>query len=710
MFRAFLCLITVPAVVLGFREEPEEAGSPIDKVVGLIEEMQKKIEADGVTEQAVFDKYACWCEETTSRKSHNIGFAMTEIRRLGTLVLNQKGTVSVKEYEINVLNKQIKENNDATRQATIIRQKENTGFQAKKAEMEGTIGSLEKGIMVLSGAGTHTASLLAQKGMMSQMAASIKKAVKTLPADGDFSPENQDMITKFLQDPGEFYDQKAAKSASYSPASTTIMGVLKDMYDTFVKNLESETETESTAQLHFEDLMATKEKELASLNAELKVRTAEHAEALVQVADASQELDDTTQQMKADIDFFDNTKAACSAKADEWAERVRARTEELAGIAKAIEILTSDDAKALFGKAIKPGVEKTFLQISSESSVSARKGRAYDKLKKIAVDMKSSRVAKIAAKLRATTAGHFDTVIEEINVLLKQIKEEEQADIEHRDWCKDETFKNEQEAARYEYKIGKTEAHEIRLQAELEELESILSKTIEEITNTNEEIKQMEDERIAEHEAFLQAKSDDEGAVVLLGKAIESLSSFYRNNPPSAAFLQEPKFGDEDTAPDGEFTDKNKSSGENKGIVSILEMLKEDLEAEISNGVKNEKEAHGDFETALGKAKHVLKSLLEKKGNLKQSIIETNANIDEKQKDIDDLNGLLKDEKDYLAEIKPDCDWILAEFPGRREKRAEEMEGLVEAKSMLAGASAEGEAAVADAGFFIQTGAFLKRH
>merc|ERR1719359_1007740 len=141
---------------------------------------------------------------------------------------------------------------------------------------------------------------------MSQMRANIKKAVKNLPADADFSPDNMDAITKFLQqDPGEFYDQKAAAKESYSPASTTIMGILKDMYDTFVKNLESETSLESTAQMNFEDLMSTKTKELATLNAELKVRTAEHAEALVQVADASQELDDTTQQMKADTDFFD---------------------------------------------------------------------------------------------------------------------------------------------------------------------------------------------------------------------------------------------------------------------------------------------------------------------------------------------------------------------------------------------------------------------
>merc|ERR1719335_373379 len=125
MRGVFLCIaFAVP--VFG----QEEGGSPIDRVVGLIEERKSKIEADGVAEQAIFDKYACWCEETTARKSYNIGFAMKEIRRLGTLVLTQKGTVSVKDYEMKVLNKQIAENNDATRQATTIRQKENAEFQA----------------------------------------------------------------------------------------------------------------------------------------------------------------------------------------------------------------------------------------------------------------------------------------------------------------------------------------------------------------------------------------------------------------------------------------------------------------------------------------------------------------------------------------------------------------------------------------------------
>jgi len=675
---------------------PGENGSPIDKVVGLIEEMKSKIEADGETEQAIFDKYACWCEETTARKSHNIGFAMTEIRRLGTLVLKQKGTVSVKDYEMSVLNKQIAENQDAQRQATTIRQKENTEFQAKKQEMENTIGSLEKGIMVLSGAGTKTASLLEQKATLGAMGQNIKKAVQQLPSDAVITPKRMRQIQEFLQDPGEFYDQKAAAKESYSPASTTIMGVLKDMYDTFIVNLEKETGMESDAQMHYEDLMSTKEKEFATLSAELKVRVAEHAEALVQVADASQELDDTTQQMQADIEFFEDTKAACTSKADAWAERVRARTEELAGIDKAIEILTSDDAKALFGKAIKPGMEKTFLQLSD-----ADQQKAYRALKLIAERTHSNRLARIAAAVRSSSLGHFDAVIEEIDELMTTLKAEEKADINHRDWCKEETFKNENEASRYEYKIKKTEAAEVKLQAQLEQLETLLDTTIEEIGSTNDEIKAMEDERVAEHEAFETAKADDEGAIKLLEQAIESLSSFYKNNPP--AFLQGKQEPGEDEAPDATFTDANKSKGENQGIVAILTMLKEDLEAEITNGIKSEGDAHADFERAMSKSKSVLKSLLEKKSNLKQSIVETNSNIDEKNEDISDLNDLLTSEKDYLAEIKPDCDWILGEFQDRYERRRTEMDGLTNAKSMLAGADPSGP-------LLLQKSTFLKKN
>merc|ERR1719160_1532452 len=206
-------------------------------------------------------------------------------------------------------------------------------------------------------------------------------------------------------------------------------------------------------------------------------------------------------------------------KADEWAERSRARTEELSGISKALEILSSDAAKEQFSKAIKPGMEKTFLQTDEKiNAVKKPQEKAYEALTSKAKKVKSLRLASLAAKIQQTSLGHFDTVVEEVDRMIGVLKKEEGDDINHRDWCKDETFKNEQEVARYEYKIDKSEAKIKKLQATLEELEDLLAKTVEEIESTQAEIKQMEDDRLAEHKAFEEALEADKNSVKLLGE------------------------------------------------------------------------------------------------------------------------------------------------------------------------------------------------
>merc|ERR1719451_216468 len=214
--------------------------------------------------------------------------------------------------------------------------------------------------------------------------------------------------------------------------------------------------------------------------------------------------------------------------------------------------------------------------------------------------------------------------------------------------------------------------------------------------DTKTDIQNMEDTRKEEHAAFESAKSDDEGAAKLLGAAIEAMTAFYKNNKigmgeiqgAAQGLIQEPVFEvSADQAPDASFTSAGKSSGEAEGIVSIMTMIKEDLEDEIANGIKNEEETQAKYEETLGDANKLLDDLRAKKTNLEESISSTNTEIDEANVVKEDTQGLLKEEKDYLASIKPDCDWILNSFTERREKRAIEMEGLLEAKGMLAGAS-----------------------
>merc|ERR1719428_1409992 len=118
----------------------------------------------------------------------------------------------------------------------------------------------------------------------------------------------------FSKDPAEFYDQKAEKSASYNPASATIMGILKDMYDTFSMDLEKGTETDAIAYKNYESLMGVKGNEMATHLKERAKKEAEKAAAEEEQAQTSAAYDETTKQVKDDTEFFDDTKAGCKSK------------------------------------------------------------------------------------------------------------------------------------------------------------------------------------------------------------------------------------------------------------------------------------------------------------------------------------------------------------------------------------------------------------
>merc|ERR1719420_549274 len=101
------------------------------------------------------------------------------------------------------------------------------------------------------------------------------------------------------------------------------------------------------------------------------------------------------------------------------------------------------------------------------------------------------------------------------------------------------------------------------------------------------------------------------------------MSAFYKNNGidqgaiqggAKAALLQAPEFEvDPDQAPDASFSSAGKSGGESKGILSLMTMIKEDLDDEIKNGVKMEKEDQFYFERSVKEAHQLLSELKDKK-------------------------------------------------------------------------------------------------
>merc|ERR1719311_1276206 len=264
--------------------------------------------------------------------------------------------------------------------------------------------------------------------------------------------------------------------------------------------------------------------------------------------------------------------------------------------------------------------------------------------------------------------------------MIANLEKEQKDDFDHKDWCKEETFKNEQEASRFEYKIEKLNGKLAKFVGHLEELEASRTATIAHLRDVRDDILRMEEVRAEERAAFESKKADDEAAVALLAAAIESLIAFYKNNDTGMGEVQgsinllqgqrrEPVFEvSADQAPDATFTSAGKSTGEAKGITSTLTMIKEDLEDEIKNGEKNDAETSALHDKELTEAKTLRQDLLNEKAG---------------------REGDRDAEHEYLWSIKPDCTWILTTFDSQREKRDTEIAGLHEAIGMLQGALEE---------------------
>jgi len=671
------------------------AKSPVEKVVHLLEELHTNLARDEKVEQQIYDRYACWCETRAGAKAGAIHIANSRIVTLSQRVLELKGTVAVLAKEISDLSEQIAVNEQSQKDATAVRQKENGAWMAEKQELEEAINALERAIKVLSGAGTKTGLL--QGGHAERVYArhkamvSVQSVIGALPSSNNLAPKQLAAIESFVQEMEE--PTAADASASYAPASATVQGILKDMYDSFTSDLESQTVTEAASQRDFEDLIATLIKELNTMNELVLKKEGEKAEASQELADTVQELDDEKAQMEADIEFFDQMKAACLAKKEEWDARSAGRQEEMKGIKEALKILTSDEARALFASAIKPGMETSFIQLADSSSSAAMK--AYNALKAQATKSHSLRLAALAATVREMGPGHFDKVIKMIDEMMQTLKDEEQDDIKQRDWCKTEYQENSEEKAEIKWLIKNNDAMIVKLEKIIAGLVEEIAVTVEEIEQTEAQIKSMEDTRKEENTEFKAAKKEDEDAIGLLEKTVEVLGSYYKKNKiemgpvqGAARLLQEPEFEvSQWQAPDATFSDKGARKNESKGIISILTMLIEDLQMEVKNGIKDEVAAQAEFEKQMDAAKKLLETLNAHKVDLETQKETTEGKKDDEEADKASNEEDLSINEKYYNKIQPDCDWMLNSFEERRSKRKAEMNGLVTAKEYLTGAA-----------------------
>mmetsp|Transcript_88850 Transcript_88850/g.254428 ORF Transcript_88850/g.254428 Transcript_88850/m.254428 type:complete len:716 (+) Transcript_88850:117-2264(+) len=677
--------------------------SPVFKVVELIRNLKATIEGDGMGEQKSYDKYACWCEATLGRKALDIDSAKATLEKLAVSIPKLAAEVSSNGADVEHLKKELAQNLEATESATGVRDSENTEYQGTKADSENCVGALEAAVRALSGAGAGKKagfmSISSRQAELMSVAAGIRQVIAKDTAVRKVQRRDLDALRHFVERPADFAGPAPTGSSfsqvgtnpfgDYAPKSTQIQGILKGMYDSMLSDMEKNHGEESNSQKAFQELMSTKQEELKDLQATLESHTLGKAEKAKMLADSKVERDDMEAQLKADETFFEATKDGCTVKADVWNERSRLRTEELQGIAQAVQILSSPDAQKIFDSAH----STMFLQLSSKQkgAGSEERSAALAKLKGIAAKYKNLGLAQIAWMLKS--GGHFDKVLASIDQMVDMLRKEEQADIEHRDRCQASENKNANDMEDLQHAMEKAAAEITRLEGEASRLDGEISTLETDIGSTKSNMEERLALRNTEEADFKQALMDDSDAVQLLQKAIESMREFYKRNKIDFALVaknshQEPKYTENpDKAPETSWSGSSYGgqSEETSGVVAILEMVAEDLKGEMKVGRKDDANAQEMYMSEYRKMKDTLNTQMAVKLAKEKELSDVNADkLDlEEEKD---AKGADKDAEASLTQsIYQDCSWVASHFQSRRDSRKAEMEGLVEAKGYLAG-------------------------
>merc|ERR1719454_2613608 len=519
---------------------------------------------------------------------------------------------------------------------------------------------------------------------MFMAATNVRRALALYTRRGQrLTMQDSEAMRSFLGSPAAMV--QSPHKGAYETQSDMIQGILADMMDSFTRDYASNDEEEKEKQSEFDALIATKTTDLKSLEKALTDKTMNEGDDVKQLATDQKEREETEDELKATEEFLETTIDACKSKADEWAERSRLRTEELAGMNEAIDILTSDTAKGTFTTAV-----DTFVQLGQQKKLQKAHHSAAKRI------MKSEKVtpqqvtqlqtnAKAAEGMKA-----FEKVQHDIEVMEDDLREEGMEDIKIKAHCDNERreVNNHQESLEFDMDA---------LQKEMDSGEAkkkLLAKQIQHTTENEQklekEMKEYLNTRNAQNEAFKTALKADSDAVMLLAKTIEALSKYAENNlsltQKKAAHKKQPEYTtSEDTAPEATFSSASSGGSETGGIVGIIENIKQDLEEEMAKAKDEEAKALQAYKDTLKESQESMDAMEKKIASMEVEIADTTKLVADKQETWDDKKMSHDNNDAYLASIAPECDWMDENFDPRKTARDSEIAGLDDAKGALAG-------------------------
>jgi len=704
--------------MLAFHCAAEEAGrSPIAKVVKLITEMKANTEKEAEADQDAYDKFSCWSQTNEKQKRDALAANKANVQENEAFVEEASGTTARLSTEIKGLNSDIEEDQAALASANEQREKENESFQAEEADMKETIQLLTQAIAILKDVQLlqkHGKSIPeeTQRATLLQVSQAVKRVRRHPHFDNVMQRDLYDILGSLEQVArkeatrqgsnlaagallgGVFMEKRggatlfqnllkdvqpndlkgnAAGAKSYNSRSGAIFGILGEMKDEFQRDLGNAQKQDFNALVNFQHLTAAKTSEISAATKQKEMKEGQLADLQSKVAEAKESIDSSNDAIDADTKFLNNLIKNTKKEDEEFATRVKTRSDEIKALGDTLEILTGDESRALFGKTI------SFLQTVTSSAARLKaedraSKQAMQRLMKLGRKHKDTALVAMAVRVRLDS---FTKVKKALSTMLATLKKQ-QAD-EYARWedCKkkiDETEDEIKEGQETQSDLGEKHQDLVNTLAQLKEGSDQLKA---EVSDMEVELKKAGEARKAENHLFQTSIEDQRATVQILTMAMDKLKAFYNKD----SLMQ---VNAKAAQPATESYSKSAGAG---GVMQLIAKIIADAESEASELELGESHAQASYAEFVQDTTDSIESA--RKAIAEKAKASAAAKSEKSETEEAQLanKGEIETAQKLLAATHTSCDFLLKFFDVRQKARSEEMDGIGEATAILSGAN-----------------------
>lgn len=645
---------------------------PISKVVVLLKDMQTQLNEDKKTDEEIYNKMACWCTTNDREKTDEIRLAEARIAELTSTIEEKSALIDKLDEDIKTYREEVEASEQSLASATDLRTTEHEAFQKEEEELLVAIQAVKSAIVVLSEQNVGGAGLLQkqdQKQALINVTSMMREQLRHHASmfQGAFSLKQK--RTAALLSQGQVPDYQ-----SYAPRSSEIFGILQQMQETFEANLEQARAEEATAAEAFAGLEEAKLAEIKAGEEAITSAQASRADAVGARAVAEQDKANTAASLSADAQYLRDLKSKCAMTDEEWEQRQKTRTAEIAAIAEAISILDADEAHDVFGKTFNP----SFLQEGSKDS--SRRHAASRVLAAAANRTGSLALAAIATQANLDS---FTKVIEAIDKMVAELLKEKDDEIKQKDWCVGEFNTNDAQTQEKEHMQSNLAQREENLEATLKSVGERIESLKKDNEEMQEEIKKAGDVREAENQEFQTTVADQAETQKIITAALAALKDYYAKKKTALAQQSAEPVGP--PAPEG--FEKYEDHASASTAIGMLQSILDDAAALEGEARAAEEDAQYTYETFTKDTNAAIEANLRSivdstaaKANAEGMLAETKQGTSSVTKELEYLAS-------YKSQLHTSCDFVMDNFEIRQTARDEEVEALRQAKAILSGAS-----------------------